>query len=72
MLKERLNTYRQHIQQPKLQQTDVKSHITKYGTRNFKIMPFFVIQEDNKILTKSHETYLLKKLNLRLIKDTIK
>ena len=50
MLKERLNTYRQHIRHPKLQQIDVEGHIRTYGGRNFKIMPFFAIQKDSKIL----------------------
>ena len=50
MLKERLNTYRQHIRQPELQQIDVEGHIRTCGGGNFKIMPFFAIQEENKTL----------------------
>ena len=50
MLKEKLNTYRQYIRQPKLQQIDAKGHIRTYGGANFKIMLFFAIQGDNKIL----------------------
>ena len=65
MLKERLNTYRQHIQQPELQQVDIKGHIRTCGGRNFKIIPFFAIWEDNKILRESYETYfILKNSNL--------
>ena len=41
MLKERLNTYRQHIRQPELQQRDVEGHIRTCGSGNFKIMSFF-------------------------------
>ena len=40
MLKERLNTYRQRIRQPELQQIDVKGHRKTCGGGNFKIMPF--------------------------------
>ena len=50
MLKERLNIYRQHIRQPQLQQIDVEGHIRTCGGGNFKIMQFFEIREDNKIL----------------------
>ena len=61
MLKERLNTYRQHIRQPELQQIDVECHIRTCGGGNFKIMPFFAIREDNKILRESYETYFIEK-----------
>ena len=44
-------TYRQHIRQPKLQQIDAKGHIRMCGGGNLKIMSFFAIQQDNKILT---------------------
>ena len=40
MLKERLNTYRQHIGQSESQQTDVESHIRTCDGGNFKIMLF--------------------------------
>ena len=40
MLKERLNTYSQHILQPELQQTDVEGHIRTCSGGNFKIMAF--------------------------------
>ena len=50
MLKERLNTYRQHIRQPELQHIDVEGHKRKCSGGNFKIMPFFAIREDKKIL----------------------
>ena len=70
MLKERLNTYRQHIWQLKLQQIDVEGHLRKCGGGNFKIMRFFAIREDNKILRESYETYFIEKfkpaLNKRL------
>ena len=65
MLKERLNTYRQHIRQPELQQIDVEGHIRTCGSGNFKIMLFFAIRGDNKILRESYETSLLKNSNLR-------
>ena len=45
MLKERLNTYRQHIWQPELQQIDVEGHIRTCGSGNFKIMSFFCNSE---------------------------
>ena len=57
MLKDRLNTYRQHIRQPELQQIDVEGHIRTCGGGNFKFMPFFAIREDNKILRESYETF---------------
>ena len=60
MLEERLNTYRQHIRQPELQQIDVEGHIRTCGSENFKIMPFFAIWEDNKILRESYETYFIE------------
>ena len=50
ILKEILNTYRQHIRQPELQQIDVEGHMRNGGAGNFKIMPFFAIRQDNKIL----------------------
>ena len=62
MFKERLNTYRQHIRQPELQQIDVERHIRTCGGGNFKIMPFFAIRENNKILRESYETYFIEKL----------
>ena len=58
MLKERSNTYRQHIRQPEL---DAESHVTTCGFGNFKIMLYFAIQEDSKII-ESHETYFIEKL----------
>ena len=61
MLKERLNTYRQHIRQPELQQIDVEGHIRKGSGGNFKIMPFFAIWEDSKILRESYETCFIEK-----------
>ena len=50
MLKKRLNTCRQHIQQPELQEIDVEGLIGICGGDNFKIMPVFASREDNKIL----------------------
>ena len=70
MLKERLNTYRQHIRQPELQQIDVEGHIKTCGGGNFKIMPFFAIRKDNKILRESYETYLIEKFKPALNKRT--
>ena len=68
MLKERLNTYRQHIRQPELRQIDVEGHIRTSGVGDFKFMPFFAIQEDNKILRESYETYFIEKLKPALNK----
>ena len=43
-LKERLNTYRENIRQPELQQIYVEGHIRTCVGGNFKIMPFFAIR----------------------------
>ena len=59
-LKERLNTYRQHIRQPELQQVDVKGHIRICGGGNFKMMPVFAILEDSKILRESMRHFIEK------------
>ena len=61
MLKERLNTYRQHIRQPELQQRDAEGHIRTCGDGNVKIMPFFALREETKILRESYETYFIEK-----------
>ena len=50
ILKEILNTYRQHIQQPELQQIDVECYIIAFSGGDFKIMSFFAIREDNEVL----------------------
>ena len=68
MLKERLNTYRQHIRQPELQQINVEGHIRTCGGGNFKVMPFFAIREDSKILRESYETYFIEKFEPALNK----
>ena len=68
MLKERLNTYRKHIRQPELQQIDVEGHIRTCEGGNFKIMPFFAIREDKKILRQLHETYFIEKFKPMLNK----
>ena len=68
MFKERLNTYRQHIRQPELQQVDVEGHIRTCGGGNFKIMPFFAIWEDSRILRESYETYFIEKFKPALNK----
>ena len=68
MLKERLNTYRQHIRQPQLQLIDVEGHIRTCGCGNFKIMPFFAIREDKKILGEPYETYFIEKFKPALNK----
>lgn len=49
-LKEILNTYRQHIQQPELQQIDVECYIIAFSGGDFKIMSSFAIREDNTVL----------------------
>ena len=61
MLKERLNTYRQHIRIPKIQQIDIEGHIRICGGGNFKIMPFFAIRNERKISKESYETYFTEK-----------
>ena len=68
MLKKRLNTFKQHIQQPKLEQIDVEGHKTTCGGGNFKIMPFFAIREDNRILKESYDTYFVGKFKPTLNK----
>ena len=68
MLKERLNTYRQHIRQSELQQIDVEGHIRTCRGANFKIMPFFAIQKDSKILRESYETYFIEQFKPALNK----
>ena len=68
MLKERLNTYRQHIRQPELQQIDVEGHIRTYGGGNFKILLFFATRADKKIFKKSYETHLIEKFKSTLNK----
>ena len=68
MFKERLNTYRHHIRQTELQQIDVEGHIRACGGGNFKIIPFFAIQEDNKILRESYMTYFIEKFKPTLNK----
>ena len=68
MLKERLNTYRQHIRQPELQQISVEGHIRTRGGENFKIMSLFAIWENSKILRESYETYFIEKFKLTLNK----
>ena len=68
MLKGRLNSYRQHIRQPGLQQIDVGCYIRTCGGGNFKNMPFFAIWEDNKTLRESYETYFIEKFKPTLNK----
>ena len=68
MLKERLNTYRQRIRQLELQQIDLEGHIRTCGGGSFKIMPFFAIREDKKILRESYETYFIEKFKPALNK----
>ena len=68
MLKEGLNTYRQHIRQPALQQTDIEGHLRTCVGGNFKYMPVFAIQEDSKILRESYETYFIEKFKPTLSK----
>ena len=61
MIKERLNTYTQHIQQPELQQKEVKGPKITCGGGNIKIMLLFSIWEDNKTLRGSNETSFIEK-----------
>ena len=68
MLKERLNTYRQHIRQPELYQTDVDCHMKTCGGGNFKIILFTASREDTKNLKESYETYLIEKFKRALNK----
>lgn len=62
MLKKRLNTYRQHIRQPRLKQKDVEGHIRTCDSGKFKTMSLFASREDSKILRESFETYFIQKL----------
>ena len=71
MLKERSNTYRQHIRQPELQQMDAEGHIRSCGGGNFKIMPLFAIREDSKILRELYDTYFIEKFKPALNKRHI-
>lgn len=58
MLIGRLNTHRQHTRRPKLEkQIDVQGQIGTCGGANFKIMLFFTIREDSKVLRESYEPY---------------
>ena len=58
MFKERLNTYRQHTRQPELQkQIDVQDQVRTWVGANLKIMLFFVIRENNKVFSETHESY---------------
>ena len=66
MLKERLNTCRQHIGKPEIQQIDVESHTSTCGGGNFKVLAFFTIREDSKILIELYETYFIEKLKPEL------
>ena len=68
MLKGRLNTYRQHIRQPELQQIDAEGHIRTCGGGNFEIMSVFAIREDSKILRESYEIYFIEKFKSALNK----
>ena len=61
VLKEIFNTYRQHFPQPELQQIYVEGHISICGGGYFLILSFFAIQDDNKILRESYETYFMEK-----------
>ena len=64
MLKERLNTYRQHIRKPELQEIDVEGHIRTCHAGNFKIMLFLQFGKTAKS-KESHMRYIfLKNLNL--------
>ena len=62
MLTEIFNTYRQYFRQPELQQIYVEGHISKCDGGYFLILPFFAVQDDNKILRESYETYFIEKL----------
>ena len=68
ILKEILNTYKQHIRQPELQQIDVEGHIRNGGGGNFKIMPFFAIRQDNKILKELFQIYFFEEFKRTLNK----
>ena len=55
----------QYIRLHELQQINVEGHTRTCGGGNLKIIPFFTIRKDNKILRESYEIFLLKNLNLR-------
>ena len=71
MLKKRLNTYRQHIRQPRLKQKDVEGHIRTCDSGKFKTMSLFASREDSKIFRESFETYFIQKLKPKLNKRPV-
>ena len=54
MHKERLNTCREHIQQPKLQQIDIEGQLRTCGCQIFKIVSLFQFGK----ITKSQESHM--------------
>ena len=60
-LQERLNTQRQHIGQPEIQQIDAQGHIRICSSGNFKIMSFFQFGKTKKFSYESHIGHILLK-----------
>ena len=67
---DRLSIHRQHIRQPEYEKTEVERHFHTCGKGMFKILPFFKVKENNKILRECYEDHFMKKfkpeLNQRL------
>ena len=70
LVKERINIYRQHIRQPQYQQRAVEEHLRTCGDGKFHMFPFFKILQENKLLGKSYEDYLIDKFKSFLNKKT--
>ena len=68
MLKEGLNTYRQHIRKPELQQIDVEGHIRTCHAGNFKIMPFLQFRKTAKSKESHMRHIFFEKFKLALNK----
>lgn len=64
MLIGRLNTYKWHIRQSKLQQVDVKGYKKTCSKKDFKIMQFFAICEDSRMLREWYETCFIDRVKL--------
>ena len=48
IIKERLNSYRQHTQPVNISQLDIENHIRTYCDRNFKVLSFLQCGETTK------------------------
>ena len=57
MLKERLNTHRQHIGQPEIHEIDAQGHIRVCNSGNFKIMLFLQFGKTKKSKESHMDTF---------------